>query len=130
MQTPENRACLEWAYRVVNGYSAEDEVFVTREGQIAASRELAGLDPSRDTRDALVAAVAAVMQRHLAGLDLAELRRHLVADGMGEHVAYRVEDHLLDISVEEWARLRERIGWYRNDNAAPIFAETESSGGT
>lgn len=130
MLSPEDRACLEWAYRVVIGYSAEDEVFVTREGQIAASRELAGLDPSRYPRDALVAAVAAVMQRHLAGLDLAELRRDLVAAGMGEKVAYRVEDHLRDVSVEEWARLRERIGWYRNDNAAPIFSETDLSGET
>ena len=129
MLSPEDRASLEWAYRVVIGYSAEDDVFVMRDGQIAASRELAGLDPSRDPLDALVAAVAAAMKLHLSGVELAELRRDLVAAGMREPVADKVQYHLLDVSVEEWTRLRERIGWYRNDNAAPIRDHTEVSGG-
>lgn len=130
MLSPDDRACLEWAYRVVIGYSAEDDVFVMRDGQIAASRELAGLDPSRDSLDALVAAVAAAMKLHLSGVELAELRRDLVAAGMREPVADKVQYHLEDVSVEEWGRLRERAGWYQNDNAAPICDHTVVSGVT
>ena len=35
-------------------------------------------------------------------------------------------DHLADVSVAEWDRLRERIAWYSDDNGDPIMASTEA----
>ena len=126
--TPEDRATLEWAYRVVLGFSAEDEVLVLRDLSIVTQNEHAQLDPSDSAQDALIVALAQVMKLRLAGVQAGKLRCDLVAAGMREEAANRVHDHLKDISVGEWNRLSERINWYRDDNGAPVTASTKAAG--
>lgn len=126
--TPEDRATLEWAFRVVLGFSGEDEVVVLRNLSIITTSERVTLDPSSCAQDALIVALAQAMKLHVAGVQLGELRRDLIAAGLGIEAANRVHDHLVDVSVEEWDRLRERINWYRDDNGGPIAASTIASG--
>lgn len=126
--TPEDRATLEWAFRVVLGFSAEDEVIVLRDLSIVTANDRATLDPSAGAQDALIVALAQVMKLRLAGVQSGKLRRDLVAAGMGEKAANRVHDHLKDISVGEWNRLKERINWYRDDKCLPITSSTARSG--
>jgi hypothetical protein len=126
--TPEDRATIEWAYRVGLGFSAEDEVVVLRDLSIITTSERVTLDPSSNSRDALLVALAQAMKFHLTGIQFGKLRCDLIAAGMGEEAANRVHDHLVDVSVEEWDRLKERINWYRDDNGGPIAASTTSSG--
>ena len=126
--TPEDRATLEWAYRVTLGYSAEDEVIVLRDLSIITAFDRAMLDPSSSSQDALIVALAQAMKLHLSGVNFGKLRRDLIAAGMGVEVANCVHDHLMDISVEEWNRLRDRIRWYRDDIRLPITASTKAAG--
>lgn len=126
--TPEDRATLEWAYRVVIGFSAEDEVIVPRDLSIVTRYDRETLDPSCNPQDALIAALAQAMKLRLRGVQFGELRRDLIATGMREEAANRVHDHLVDVSVEEWNRLKERINWYYDDNCSPITATTTQSG--
>lgn len=126
--TPEDRATLEWAYRVVLGFSAEDEVIVLRDLSIVTAHDRTRLDPSGDPQDALIAALAQVMKLRLTGVQAGKLRCDLVAAGMREEAANRVHDHLQDVSVGEWTRLKERINWYRDDTCLPITASTARSG--
>lgn len=126
--TPEDRATLEWAYRVVLGFSAEDEVFVLRDLTVVTRHDHTQLDPSGNSQDALIVALAQVMKLRLAGVQAGKLRCDLVTAGMREEVANRVHDHLVDISVGEWNRLSERINWYRDDTCLPITASTARSG--
>lgn len=128
--TPEDRACLEWAFRVVVGMSAEDEVYILRDLTVVTRHGHDTLDPSGDAQGAVMVALAQVMKLHLAGVGFGELRRDLVAAGMGEEAANRVHDHLVDVSVEEWDRLRARVRWYADDNGSPILASTSLSGGS
>ena len=128
--TPEDRAMLEWAYRVVVGFSAEDEVFVLRDMSIVTAHDRTVLDPSGDPLDALVVALAQTIKFRLRGVQSCELRSDLIAAGMGEEVANRVHDHLTDISVIEWQRLNERCRWYADDNASPITVSTTVQGTT
>lgn len=121
--TPDDRATLEWAYRVVLGYSAEDEVVVLRDLSIVTQHDHTRLNPSSSPTDALIVALAQTMKLRLSGMQFGELRRDLVAAGMREQVADRVHDHLVDISVEEWNRLKERINWYRQDIGDPIVTQ-------
>lgn len=130
MLTPEDRACLEWAYRVVIGFGPETDVYAARDLTLLAMGDTVSLDPSGDGHDALIAALAQAMKLHIAGAKFGELRRDLIAAGMGEEAANRVHDHLVDVSVEEWDRLRERVAWYGNDNGTPIPASTALSGGS
>lgn len=126
--TPEDRATLEWAFRVVLGFSAEDEVFVLRDLSIVTANDRATLDPSDSAQDALIVALAQVMKLRLTGVQSGKLRCDLIAAGMREEAANRVHDHLVDISVGEWNRLKERIKWYRDDKCLPITASTARSG--
>ncbi|SLN66668.1 hypothetical protein PEL8287_03697 [Roseovarius litorisediminis] len=128
--TPEDRATLEWAYRVGLGFSAEDEVVVLRDLSIIIPSERMTLDPSSSPHDALLVALAQAMKLHLTGVNFGKLRLDLIAAGMGKEAANSVHDHLVDISVEEWDRLRERINWYGDDNGDPIAASTKASGDT
>ena len=128
--TPEDRATLEWAYRITLGFSAEDEVVVLRDLSIVSASDRVTLNPSCNPQDALIAALAQAMKLHLRGIQFGQLRRDLIAAGMGEEAANRVHDHLVDISVEEWDRLNERIRWYRHDNGAPITVSTAVAGDT
>ena len=128
--TPEDRATLEWAYRVTLGYSAEDGVIVLRDLSIITAFDRAMLDPSSSSQDALIVALAQVMKLHLTGINFGKLHGDLVAAGMGVEVANCVHDHLMDISVEEWDRLRDRIRWYRDDKCLPITGSSKAAGTT
>jgi len=128
--TPEDRATIEWAYRVVLGFSAEDEVIVLRDLTVITQRDHERLNPSGSSQDALIVALAQTMKLRIRGLQIGELRRDLIAAGMGEQAANRVHDHLVDVSFEEWDRLKERINWYRNDNGDPITVSIKESGTT
>ncbi len=123
----DNRACLEWACRVVYGIGPETEIYVRRDGVVAWDH-LFKIAPNSNATDASIAALAQMMKLHLVGTSFAKLRNDLIQSGVGEQFANRVHDHLDDISVEEWRRLRERIRWYGDDNGAPILATTEASG--
>jgi hypothetical protein len=127
---PNDRACLEWAYRVGLGFSAEDEVIVLRRGEIATRHGVETLDPSGNPTDAVVATLAGMMKLHLDGITLGQLRDDLLRSGVGEQFANRVHDHLVDVSVAEWDRLRARVRWYADDNGAPIIVSTLQSGTT
>jgi hypothetical protein len=70
------------------------------------------------------------MKFHLTGIQFGKLRCDLVAAGMGVEAANSVHDHLVDVSVEEWDRLRDRIRWYSDDNGDPIAASSKASGDT
>ncbi|QPM89115.1 hypothetical protein [Pseudooceanicola algae] len=126
--TPEDRACLEWAFRVVLGLGPESDVFVLRDLTVVTAAGDERIDPSIGPDEAFFHALAQAMKLHLAGIDPAEVRHDLVAVGMGVEAANRVHDHLLDISVEEWGRLGERVVWYSDDNGSPITASTPLSG--
>jgi len=128
--TPEDRATIEWAYRVVLGFSAEDEVIVLRDLIVVTQHDHAPLNPSGSSQDALIVALAQTMKLRIRDLQFGELRRDLVAAGMREQVADRVHDHLVDVSVEEWNRLKQRIAWYRDDKCSPITASTSQTGET
>ena len=131
MATPDYRACLQFALNVVFGFGPEDNLYVLRDGQrYATGHDVCTIDPSGDSTDAVIAALAAMMKLHLDGISFGQLRDDLLRSGVGEQFANRVHDHLVDVSVEEWSRLRERAAWYRDDNAEPIFASTAQSGNT
>ena len=129
MLSPENRACLEWACRVVYGIDPETEMYVRRGGRIALD-DLFKIDPAHSATDASIAAFAQMMKLHLDGASFGELRNDLLGSGVGEQFANRVHDHLVDVSVDEWARLKRRIAWYRHDTdgcGASSTALSESS---
>ena len=127
--TPEDRACLDYAFRSVIGFGAEDEVIALRDGITIATRNgIEKVDASSSTTTALIHTLAQAMKLHLSGVQLGEVRRDLLAAGVRVKAADRVHDHLADISVEEWDRLRVRVQWYRDDNARPITAATQVSG--
>lgn len=127
---PSDRACLEWAYRVGLGFSAEDEVIVLRGGEIVTRHGIETLDPSGSPRHAVIATLAGMMKLHLDGIPLGQLRDDLLRSGVGEEFANRVHDHLVDVSVAEWDRLRARVRWYGDDNGSPIIVSTQQSGTT
>ena len=127
--TPEDRACLDFAYRSVIGMSVEDEVIVLRDGiTIATPNGIERLDASSGALPLLIHQLAQAMQLHVQGVKLGEVRRDLLAGGVGVKAANSVHDHLVDLSLEEWERLRARVRWYAEDNARPIAAATQVSG--
>lgn len=127
--TPEDRACLDFAFRSVIGFSVEDEVIALRDGlTIATLNGIEKIDASSSTTAALIHALAQAMQLHLGGVQLGDVRRDLLAAGVRVKAADRVHEHLADISVVEWGRLQARVQWYRDDNARPITAATQELG--
>jgi hypothetical protein len=127
---PVDRACLEWAYRIGLGFSAEDEVVVLRDGEIVTQHGIEPLDLSGSPTAAVIATLAGMMKLHLDGISFGQLRDDLLRSGVGEQFANRVHDHLVDVSVAEWDRLRARVRWYGDDNGAPIIVSTHQSGTT
>jgi len=125
----DNRACVEWACRVVYGIGPETEIYVRRDGVVVWDH-LFKIAPDSNATDASIAALSQMMKLHLGGTSFAKLRNDLIQSGVGEQFANRVHDHLVDVSVEEWGRLRDRIRWYGDDNGAPIFVTTKASGGS
>lgn len=127
--TPEDRACLDYAFRVVVGMNAEDEVIALRDGITIATRNgVEKVDASSSTTNTLIHTLAQAMKLHLSGFQLGEVRQDLLTRGMRVQSANRIYDHLVDCSVEEWDRLRARVQWYRDDNAQPIRRATQVAG--
>lgn len=125
----EDRACLDFAFRAVIGMGVEDEVIALRDGVSIVTRfGVEKIDASSGSTGALIHALAQAMQLHLGGVQLGEVRRDLLAAGMGVKAANRVHDHLTDFSVAEWERLRARVRWYADDNAQPIRPATQVAG--
>jgi len=129
MQSPDDRACLEWACRIVYGIAPETEVFVRRDLSVVWD-DLFKIDPADSPTDASIAALAQMMKLHLGGASFGELRRDLIGSGVGEQFANRVHDHLMDVLVSEWAALRGRIRWYANDTTCTVSGETAVQGET
>lgn len=129
MLNPENRACLEWACRVVYGIDASTEVYARRDGTLVWD-DVFKIDPADSPSDASIAALAQMMKLHLGGASFGELRHDLIRSGVGEQFANRINDHLVDVLASEWAALRGRVRWYGDDISAPILATTKASGGS
>ncbi len=128
MATPETRACLDFAFRMVVGIGVEDELYALRDGiTVATPSSIERVDLSGS--GALIHLVAKAMQAHLRGVDLAQVRHDLVAADVGELLADKVQDHLSGCSVGEWQRLRERVAFYMaDDNTTLTFDPTAIKG--
>lgn len=127
MLSPEDRACIESARRMVCG--DKGDIYVFDDGKLLISSAFA-LNPSRDPIDALIVAVSQAIKLHLFGIELGELRNDLIVVGMGEKLADSVHDHLIGVSVEEWAQVRARVDFYRYDNARIAAFDTDKAGGS
>lgn len=122
MATPETRACLDFAFRMVVGIGVEDELYALRDGiTVATPSGIERVDMSGS--GALIHLVAKAMQTHLRGLDLAQMRHDLVAAGVGELLADKVQDHLSSCSITEWMRLRARVAFYMADDNTAMLAD-------
>ncbi|SFN49777.1 hypothetical protein SAMN04487859_103234 [Roseovarius lutimaris] len=129
MLNPENRACLEWACRVVYGIDAPTEIYTRRDGTLVWD-DLFKIDPANSPSDASIAALAQVMKLHLGGASFGELRDDLIRSGVGEQFANRIYDHLVDVLASEWAALRGRVRWYGDDMTCTASGETAVQGET
>ena len=127
MLKPIDRASLETAHRVVCGDSGKVTVF--EDGHIFNGAAFK-LEPARDPIDALIVAVSQAVKLHLSGVDLGQLRGDLVAAGMREETANCVHNHLVDFSVEDWAKVRARVVFYTNDSARMAAYDTKKAGNT
>jgi hypothetical protein len=88
MATPETRACLDFAFRMVVGIGVEDELYALRDGiTVAMPSSIERVDLSGS--GALIHLVAKAMQAHLRGVDLAQVRHDLVAADVGELLGIR-----------------------------------------
>ena len=81
MLSPEDRAALESARRMVCG--DRGDIYVFDDGKFLVSSTAFALRPSRDPIDALIFPVSQAVKVHLGGVELGELRRDLIATGMG-----------------------------------------------
>ena len=113
--TPEEQACLEWAYRCATDAFGK-LVFVSETGQIWAQGEQFYLDPGSNFHG-WIALLAQAAECHITGMKPGEQRRNLIAAGVREEAANFVHDHLADVSVVEMDDLRRRIEFYRDDKA-------------
>ncbi|MEP1768199.1 MAG: hypothetical protein ABJJ53_16355 [Sulfitobacter sp.] len=129
MLNPENRACLEWACRVVYGIDASTEIYTRRDG-ILVWDDLFKIDPANSPSNASIAALAQMMKLHLGGTSFGELRNDLIRSGVGEQFANRIYDHLVDVLACEWAALRGRVRWYADDMTCTASGETAVQGET
>ncbi|MEP5170950.1 MAG: hypothetical protein ABJQ23_14890 [Shimia thalassica] len=129
MLSPENRACLEWACRVVYGIDAPTEVYTRRDGTLVWD-DMFKIDPANSPSDASIAALAQMMKLHLDGASFGELRNDLIRSGVGEQFANRIYDHLVDVLAFEWAALRGRVRWYADDMTCTASGETAVRGET
>lgn len=127
--TPENRACLECACRVVYGIDASTEIYARRDGTLVWD-DLFKIIPADSMSDASIAALAQMMKLHLGGASFGELRDDLIRSGVGEQFANRVHDHLVDVLDVEWATLRGRVRWYVDDMTCTASGETVVQGET
>ena len=129
MATPEQRACLDFAYRHVMGMGIEEEIYVFRDGKKLTFGT--GIEPIKSSHplDVLLVFLAKAMQAHLRGVDLAQARNDLLAGNVSEVLADKVHNHLISISVNEWQRLRERVAFYAADDSTGLLIDpTEIEG--
>ena len=122
MATPEQRACLDFAFRMVL-WDDDGEVYVYRDGITVATTtalEKVGLG---HPLGALTHFLAKALQAHLRGVDLAQCREELLAANVGKLLADKVHDHLAEVSVGEWQRLRERVAFYAADDNTALSAD-------
>lgn len=131
--TPEDRATLEWACRVVFGIDPENEVYVLRDLSIVWDN-IFKIDPADSVTDASIAALAQTMKLHLGGIGFGELRNDLLGSGVGKQFANRIHDHLLDVIASEWVALCHRIRGIATITATPSpsqarFKETSDMDG-
>jgi hypothetical protein len=120
--TSETRACLDFAFRMVVGIGVEDELYALRDGiTVVTPSGIERVDMSGS--GALIHVVAKAMQANLCGFDLAQVRHDLVAAGVGELLADKVQDHLSVCSVTEWMRLRARVAFYLADDNTAMSAD-------
>jgi hypothetical protein len=125
MATPEQRACLDFAFRMVVGIGLEEEVYVCRDGiTLMLASGVERVEPSGShPYDILIHLLAKAMQAHLAGVDLTQVRHDLVTAYVGELLADKVQDHLSGCSVAEWERLRQRVAFYIADDNTALNAD-------
>lgn len=127
--TPEDRACLEWACRVVFGIDPETEVYARLDLSVVWD-DIFKINPADSVTDASIATLAQMMKLHLGGIGFGKLRDDLLGSGIGEQFANRVHDHLVDVLATEWAALRDRIRWYSDDTTCTGADETAVQGDT
>lgn len=120
---PVDQACLEAARFMVCG----DKVTVCQVGYLFNGAAFK-LEPSRDPTDALIVVVSKAMKLHLGGVDFGKLRDDFIATDVGEVFANSIYDHLVSLSNDEWARIRDRVDWYVNDNARQAAFDTDKKG--
>jgi len=129
--TPEDRACLQFALHVSLGYGPENDIYVLRDcRRVFVSGQIEDVDPSSCPLEALTFALTQAMKLHLGGIGFGKLRNDLLGSGVGEQFANRIHDHLADVLDTEWAALRGRIRWYRDDTTYTGAGETDTSGDT
>lgn len=130
MATPEQRACLDFAFRMVL-WDDDGEVYAFRDGETVATTTALEKVKLGHPLGALTHFLAKAMQAHLRGVDLAQCREELLAANVGKLLADKVHDHLVDVSVGEWQRLRERVAFYAADNSTALSVDpTEIEGKT
>jgi len=128
--SPETRACLDFAFRMVL-WDDDGEVYAFRDGITVATTTALEKVKLGHPMGALTHFLAKAMQAHLRGVDLAQCREELLAANVGKLLADKVHDHLVDVSVGEWRRLRERVAFYAADNSTALSADpTEIEGVT
>lgn len=120
---PVDQACLESARFMVCG----DKVEVWQDGTLF-NRAAFKLEPSRDPIDALIVVLSNAMKLHLSGVDFGKLRDDFIATDVGEEFANSIYDHLVGLSDDEWAHIRNRVDWYVNDNARQAAYDTDKKG--
>ena len=119
MATPETRACLDFAFRMVL-WDHDGEVYVYRDGITVAMTTAIEKVELGHPLSALTHFLAKAMEVHLRGVDLAQCREELLAANVSELLADKVYDHLLDISGNEWALLRRRVAFYAGDDSTAL----------
>lgn len=127
--SPETRACLDFAFRMVL-WDDDGEVYVYRDGITVATTTALEKVKLGHPMGALTHFLAKAMQAHLRGVDLAQCREELLAANVGKLLADKVHDHLGSISVGEWQRLRERVAFYMADDNTALSADPSTDEGT
>ncbi len=121
--TPYDRACLEWAIRVVYAQDPDIELYVTRNGQLLWNGDVCPIDLSSDF---VAVTLAQMLKLHLSGIETSHQRRDLLRSSVRKEAVDVLCDHIDGISAEELARLRERVDWYADDNASLITTQPEN----
>ncbi|TDL78116.1 hypothetical protein E2L08_12515 [Palleronia sediminis] len=126
MLTPEERACLTWAFQITHDALGQ-LVYVHDDGRIDAFGEVFRLD-SESLHHHWIALLAASAEGYLAGVKPGQLRSDLLAAGVREEAANFVHDHLVDVSEVEWDALTNSVQQYRELMADKAHRSTQVGG--